>query len=169
MFSRIAPYFFISPFLALFLVFGLFPIVFSIFLMFHFWDPVEGIESMQYVGLENIQFAVEDPWLWTSFYNTVWLAIASGLPQHLVAIPLAWVINEHLTRTRNLTMGVYFLPYITSTVAIAMMFSAIFSTDYGLVNAMLQQLSQWSIIGHLFPMKTLIGWIMPQRSNRYWL
>ena len=52
-----APYVLISPFIALFLVFGLFPIVFSFFLMFHMWDPVQGLASMKYVGLENIQFA----------------------------------------------------------------------------------------------------------------
>ena len=52
----LAPYVLISPFLLLFLVFGLFPIVFSFILMFHIWDPVQGLDSMKYVGLENISF-----------------------------------------------------------------------------------------------------------------
>jgi multiple sugar transport system permease protein len=141
-----APYVLISPFIALFLVFGLFPIVFSFFLMFHMWDPVQGLASMKYVGLENIQFAIEDPLVWTSLGNTLWMALASGMPQHLVAIPLAYLINERLGRWRNAAMGAYFLPYITSTVAIAIMFSTLFSTDYGMVNAALGELAKWPVL-----------------------
>ena len=109
-----APYLLLAPFLLLFLVFGLFPIVFSFVLMFHTWDPVQGMGSMQAVGLENLSFALEDPLVWTSLQNTLWLAVASGLPQHLVAIPLAYLINERLGAWRNAAMGVYFLPYIAT-------------------------------------------------------
>jgi multiple sugar transport system permease protein len=96
------------------------------------WDPVQGLGSMKYVGLENLMFAIEDPLVWTSLGNTLWMALASGMPQHLVAIPLAYLINEKMGRWRNAAMGAYFLPYITSTVAIAIMFSTLFSTDYGM-------------------------------------
>lgn len=148
---NIAPYVLISPFIILFLAFGLFPILFSFVLMFHTWDPVQGLASMQFVGLENLAFAVEDPLVWTSLSNTLWLAIASGLPQHLIAIPLAYLINEKLGRWRNAVMGAYFLPYITSTVAIAMMFSTLFSTDYGMVNAMLSKLAQTTWFQYVLP------------------
>lgn len=146
-----APYWFLSPFLLLFLVFGVFPIGFSFYLMFQAWDPVQGLSSMEYVGLENISFAVQDPLVWLSLKNTLWLAVASGLPQHLVAIPLAYAINESLGRWRNAAMGAYFLPYITSTVAIAIMFSSLFSTDYGVVNVVLHELHQLPWLGALFP------------------
>lgn len=149
--ARAAPYVFISPFLLLFLAFGVFPIVFSFVLMFHIWDPVKGLASMQFVGFENLAFAVQDPLVWTSLYNTLWMAVASGLPQHLVAIPLAFLINEKLGRYRNAAMGAYFLPYITSTVAIAIMFSTLFSTDYGMVNAALQELARWPVLGAVLP------------------
>lgn len=149
--QRWAPYLLVSPFVLLFAVFGLFPIVFSFALMFHTWDPVQGLDSMQYVGLENLAFALEDPLVWISLSNTLWLAVASGLPQHLVAIPLAWLINERLGRWRNAAMGVYFLPYITSTVAIAIMFGTLFSTDYGAVNAALQWLARVGFLGWLVP------------------
>lgn len=149
--ARAAPYVFISPFLLLFLAFGVFPIVFSFVLMFHIWDPVKGLASMQFVGFENLAFAVQDPLVWTSLYNTLWMAVASGLPQHLVAIPLAFLINEKLGRYRNAAMGAYFLPYITSTVAIAIMFSTLFSTDYGMVNAALQELARWPLLGAVLP------------------
>lgn len=153
-----APYLLISPFLVLFLVFGLFPILFSFYLMFHTWDPVQGLDSMTWAGLDNISFAVEDPLVWTSLYNTLWLAVASGMPQHLVAIPLAYLINEKLGSWRNAAMGVYFLPYITSTVAIAIMFSTLFSTDYGAVNALLQGLAQSSWLAGVLPQSN-IDWL----------
>lgn len=146
-----APYVLISPFILLFLVFGLFPIVFSFVLMFHMWDPVKGLASMEFVGLENLLFAIEDPLVWTSLGNTLWMALASGLPQHLVAIPLAYLINEKLGRWRNAAMGAYFLPYITSTVAIAIMFSTLFSTDYGMVNAALKELASWPLLHAVLP------------------
>ena len=153
-----APYVLISPFVVLFLVFGLFPILFSLFLMFHTWDPVQGVGSMTFVGFENLAFAVEDPLVWTSLSNTLWLAVASGLPQHLVAIPWAYLINERLGPWRNATMGVYFLPYITSTVAIAIMFGTLFSTDYGTVNVVLHSLAQWDVLAHVLPAQN-VDWL----------
>lgn len=154
----LAPYLFISPFVVLFLIFGLFPILFSFYLVFHQWDPVQGLESMQAVGADNLIFAFEDPLVWLSLSNTLWLAVASGLPQHLVAIPLAYLINERLGRWRNTMMGVYFLPYITSTVAIAIMFSTLFSTDYGTVNVLLQSLARWELLSNLLPDQN-IDWL----------
>jgi multiple sugar transport system permease protein len=154
----LAPFVFISPFIILFLVFGLFPILFSFVLMFHTWDPVQGLSSMEFIGLENLEFAIEDPLVWTSLGNTLWLAIASGLPQHVIAIPLAYFINEKLGQWRNAVMGIYFLPYITSSVAIAMMFSTLFSTDYGMVNAMLTKLASMPLLQHVLP-STNIDWL----------
>jgi multiple sugar transport system permease protein len=153
-----APYVFVLPFVLLFLVFGLFPIAFSLYLVLNAWDPVQGVQSMQFVGMENLTFALEDPLVWTSLGNTLWLAVASGLPQHLVAIPLAYLINERLGRWRNTAMGIYFLPYITSTVAIAIMFSTLFSTDYGAVNVMLQKMAKWDVLAQLLP-ASKIDWL----------
>jgi len=135
-----APYVFISPFLILFGIFGVFPLLFSLYLAFQSWEPTSGIGAMDFVGLENFIFAVQDPWFWKSLKNTLWLGIASGLPQHLVAIPLAVFIHNNIRWMRDAVIGAYFLPYITSTVAISIMFSSLFSTDYGLVNAGLQSL-----------------------------
>lgn len=135
-----APYVFISPFLILFGIFGVFPLLFSLYLAFQSWEPTSGVGAMDFVGLENFIFAVQDPWFWKSLKNTLWLGIASGLPQHLVAIPLAVFIHNNIRWMRDAVIGAYFLPYITSTVAISIMFSSLFSTDYGLVNAGLQSL-----------------------------
>jgi len=131
---RWAPYVLISPFLVLFLVFGVGPLLFSLFLAFQTWEPTAGLQAMEYVGLGNFAFALQDEWFWKSLGNTGWLAVASGVPQHLVAIPLAVFIHTSFKHLRDGVIGAYFLPYITSTVAIAILFSSLFSTDYGLVN-----------------------------------
>jgi multiple sugar transport system permease protein len=137
---RWAPYVFISPFLLLFAVFGVFPLLFSLVLALQSWEPTSGLDAMEYVGLANFAFALQDEWFWKSLKNTAWLALASGVPQHLVAIPLAVFIHTSFKRLRDGVIGAYFLPYITSTVAIAIMFSSLFSTDFGLINAGLHAL-----------------------------
>jgi multiple sugar transport system permease protein len=76
---------------------------------------------------------------------------------------LAYLINEKLGRWRNAVMGAYFLPYITSTVAIAMMFSTLFSTDYGMVNAMLTSLAKSQVFEHLLP-STNVDWLGDPRT-----
>jgi multiple sugar transport system permease protein len=86
------------------------------------------------------------------------MALASGMPQHLVAIPLAYLINEKMGRWRNAAMGAYFLPYITSTVAIAIMFSTLFSTDYGMVNSALAEMAKWPWLNAVLPEKN-IDWL----------
>lgn len=106
------PYLFISPFFIIFLVFGIFPMLFSLYLSFHYWEPAAGLSAMEWVGWENYQFALTDDWFHKSLYNTFWMALASGVPQHLVAIPLAFFIHTSFKRARNGVIGVYF--YLTS-------------------------------------------------------
>jgi len=148
---RWAPYAMLSPFFGLFLVFGMFPLLFSLFLAFQSWEPTAGMGAMHFVAFGNFAFSLEDEWFWKSLGNTAWLAVASGVPQHLVAIPLAVFIHTSFKRLRNGVVGAYFLPYITSTVAIAILFSSLFSTDYGLINLGLEGLRHLPLIGGLFP------------------
>ena len=134
----IAPYLFIAPFFVLFLVFGVFPLGFSVWLSLHQWEPAAGLAAMRWVGFENYVFALTDPWFHRSLWNTLWFAVVSGVPQHLVALPLAYYIQSRLKRSRNLVVGAYFIPYITSSVAIALIFATLYSKDYGVINAALQ-------------------------------
>jgi multiple sugar transport system permease protein len=158
-----APYVFLSPFFILFGVFGVFPLLFSLVLAFQDWNPASGLASMTFIGLENFTFALGDEWLWKSMWNTLWLAVVSGVPQHLVAIPLAYFIFVSFKRLRNAVVGAYFLPYITSTVAISLMFTTLFSTDFGVINVTLHMLSQIPLVGGLFPAQN-INW-MGQADN----
>ena len=152
------PYVLISPFLILFAVFGLFPLLFSLYLAFQTWEPTSGLGAMTFVGFDNYAFALQDEWFWKSLGNTAWLAFASGVPQHVVAIPLAYFIHSSFKRLRNGVVGAYFMPYITSTVAISILFSSLLSTDFGLINVGLQALAQIPGIGWFFP-ENPVDWL----------
>ena len=141
------PYVLLSPFVILFAVFGVFPLAFSLYLAFQSWEPTSGLAAMRFVGFDNVAFALQDEWFWKSLKNTAWLALAAGVPQHLVAIPLAYFIHSSFKRLRNGVVGAYFMPYITSTVAIAILFSSLFSTDFGLINAGLRAFAQVPVLG----------------------
>jgi multiple sugar transport system permease protein len=159
--ARWAPYVFISPFFVLFGAFGLFPLLFSIVLSFHQWDPVAGITGMHWVGLDNFAYALmRDDWLRKAMFNTLWIALVSGIPQHLVALPLAWFLHRSFGRWRNAVTGAYFLPFITSTVAISLVFSSLFSKDFGLVNAAFAALREVPVLGWLVPGQS-IDWSQP--------
>lgn len=157
--NKIAPYLFISPFFIIFGVFGLFPLLFSLYLSFHYWDPAAGLSAMEWVGWDNYTFALEDDWFQKSLYNTFVIALKSGIPQHVVALPLAFFIHTSFTRWRNTVIGLYFIPYITSTVAISLVFTTLFSRDFGMVNQLLTAIGNFSISDvHIF------AWLFPQQN-----
>ncbi len=162
---RCVPYVFISPFFILFALFGLFPLLFSIVLSLHSWDPAAGLEAMQWVGLDNYVYALfQDDWFRRSVYNTVWIALVAGVPQHLIALPLAYFLHTAFGRWRNVVLGLYFLPFITSSVAISLVFTALFSRDFGIVNATLQALGGLPLIGGLFASGP-IDWAQPEYTK----
>lgn len=146
----LSPYGFLLPFLIIFSVFGIFPLLFSVFLSFHQWNPVEGLAAMKYVGSENYYVALTDPWLWRSLGNTFWLAITSGVAQHLVAIPVAYVLVSLSDRLRHWLTSAYFLPYITSTVAASLIFFNMYSPNSGIINQSLIALADSSYLGWAF-------------------
>ncbi len=138
---KIAPYSFISPFFLLFIVFGLFPILFSLYLSFHRWDI---ISPMRWVGLENYTFLLKDEWFWQSIGNTIKLGLMSAVPQHVIALVLAFMLNSGLIRYQRFFRTAYFMPYITSTVAVTLIFGIIFGTRYGAVNYALTPLRDFA-------------------------
>ncbi|GGS07442.1 carbohydrate ABC transporter permease [Deinococcus sedimenti] len=133
--QRFAPYLFVSPFFILFAVFGLFPLLFSLFLAFHFWSPLDGMGNWKFVGFENFGLALgPTDMFWKSLKNTLWIGLLSGIPQHLVALPLAFIIHHSLRRFQGTLSTVLFLPYITNAVAIAIVFATLYSERLGILN-----------------------------------
>lgn len=135
--KKIAPYVFISPFYILFLIFGAFPILFSLYLSFHKWD---GIRPMEFVGLENYTFTFSDSWFWSSVYNTVDIFLKTTIPQHIIALLFAFVLAAGLVKFREFFRTVFFMPYITAPVAITIIFGVIFGQQYGIINAIIRSI-----------------------------
>ncbi|OZB99110.1 cytochrome C biogenesis protein [Paenibacillus sp. XY044] len=121
----------ISPFYILFAVFGLFPILFSMYLSFQKWD---GIGVMTFNGLNNYQFMVTDPEFWKAVGNTLLIWIYSTIPMLFFALIIAFLLNASFVRFRTFFRIGYFLPNVTSLVAVAIVFSTVFSNNYGLLN-----------------------------------
>jgi multiple sugar transport system permease protein len=149
---RFAPYIFVSPFFLLFLFFGLFPMIFSMFISVHKWNPIDGLGNWQFVGLENYQFLIQDDtYFQKSLVNTVVLGLMSVVPQHLIAIPLAVVIHTGLQRIKSAVTAVYFAPYVTSVAAISTVFLTLYSERSGVFNYILQGMNQIPVLNAIIP------------------
>ncbi|GAA1709924.1 carbohydrate ABC transporter permease [Streptomyces yatensis] len=126
----------ISPFYLLFLCFGLIPVGFSLYLSFHRWD---GLGSMEYAGLSQYRYLLSDGQFWNSLTNTLIIWAIATLPMLFIALVTAVMLNSAV-RFKNFYRFAYFLPNVTSVVAVAIIFTSIFSTNFGLANAVLQGL-----------------------------
>lgn len=126
----------LSPFYVLFLVFGLYPMVSTILLGFQKWD---GFSPRQFVGLQNFAFLIEDSTFWLALKNTIVLFFMSTVPTLAIALVLAVMLNSAV-RFSGVYRIAYFIPNITSLVAAAIFFAAVFSTNFGLINSGLRAL-----------------------------
>ncbi|MDQ0948192.1 cellobiose transport system permease protein [Streptomyces phaeochromogenes] len=124
----------ISPFYLLFLAFGLIPVGFSLYLSFHRWD---GLGSMQYAGLSQYKYLLSDTDFWSSIGNTIIIWALATFPMIFLAMVTAVMLNSAV-RFKKIYRFAFFLPNVTSVVAVAIIFGSVFSTNFGLVNALLQ-------------------------------
>jgi len=127
-------YLFISPFFLLFAVFGLFPILFSIYLAFQKWD---GIGKMEFTGLGNFRYLIMDELFWQSIFNTLQIWVYSTIPMLFFALIIAFLLNSSFIRFRNVYRVAYFLPNVTSIVAVSIIFGTLFGNRYGFLNFLL--------------------------------
>ncbi|SES23989.1 carbohydrate ABC transporter membrane protein 1, CUT1 family (TC 3.A.1.1.-) [Gracilibacillus ureilyticus] len=133
--EAISGYIYISPFFVLFAIFGLFPIIFSFYLGFQKWN---GLGEMEFVGLQNFKWVLSDEIFWTSLSNTLIMWVLGTIPQLLFGIILAYALNAALIKMKSFFRVAIFMPYVTSTVAVAIVFGIMFnSQDFGLINVIL--------------------------------
>ena len=130
-------YIYISPFYILFAIFGAFPILFSLFLSFQQWN---GISPMQWVGLENYIGLFQDPLFWLALWNTVLIGVVAHIPMLSGALILAFIINSPFVRYKDFFRAAYFLPIITSSAAVALIFSTLYGVRFGLINWFLTEI-----------------------------
>ncbi len=128
------PYLFISPFYLLFLIFGVYPILFSLYLSFTEW---KGLGPIKLVGWKNFELLLKDKLFWHAMANGVILFFMYVPIMTLLALVLAVMLNSKRVRGFRLFRTLLFIPYIMNIVAAGFTFRLLLNQKYGLVNALL--------------------------------
>jgi ABC-type sugar transport system permease subunit len=127
---------FAAPFVILFGIFLAFPILASFVLSFTSFglkDLANPVGSTV-VGLKNYVDLFSDPVFWTALFNTFYFVIV-GVPLTLVfGLLIATALNRGVSRFRTVFRVGYYLPVITSIVAIAVVWRFLLDPDVGLIN-----------------------------------
>lgn len=122
-------YLFVAPPVLGFLLFGLVPMLFSVYISFQDWDM---LTSPRGVGLDNYAELLKDEKLYKSLYNTVYLMI--GIPiGMLLSLVLAILMNRPL-KGISVMRTIYYLPVISPIIAVSLLWQWILNQDYGLLN-----------------------------------
>lgn len=128
------PYLFCLPFIAAYLTFSLYPMLYSLQLSFFDWN---GIGNKTFVGLQNyITLFTKDPLFWKALKNTVILMAFSTPITVFLGLVVAYLLFD-ISRGKRLYQMVNFFPYITTPVAIGFIFSYLFDWQSGYVNKLL--------------------------------
>ena len=126
---------FITPIFLQFIVFFLFFMGYSLYMSFRNWNILEGTQD--YIGLENFVTILKDPLFWKSLGNTVYLMM--GIPIGMIfAMMCALALNRKLVG-KTIYRVILYLPAVSSTVAIALLWRWIFNAEYGVMNMIIQQ------------------------------
>jgi multiple sugar transport system permease protein len=150
--DAIAAWIFLAPALLLLGLFLLWPIAYLVYLSFTTGSFTStGIHG---VGLRNYLRLVLDPDFWQVLGNTLYFTLATVLPSLIIPLGLAVLLNQSLA-LRGLLRTAYFIPSITSLVAVGLGFRWLFQTE-GPVNALLNSLGFASI-----PWLGSTTWAMP--------
>ena len=134
--NRVA-YAYTAPFLILFLVFGLYPIVSGFYISFFRWD---GVGDMRYRGLDNYIRIFTDPMFLLAMKNTLYIGLISHIPILGGGMVVAYILNGRFVKGGSLFKTIYFLPMVTSAVAVTIVFQALFGFNFGLLNYFLSLL-----------------------------
>ena len=147
-------YLFIAPALVLFLIFIFVPLFASLYLSFTEYNV---IHAPHWVGLDNFRnLLFHDPRLWKAFRNTV-LYVIGVVPLGITVALLLAAALEELTHGKQLFKVLYFIPTVTSVVAIAAVWKWLFAGEkFGLINYCLITLGLKPIDWLLSP-----TWVLP--------
>lgn len=134
MFRKLTPYLFVAPLIAFIVVFTYLPILSSVDLSFRSWNFLS--PDMPFVGFDNYSRLLSSNDFWNSLQITTIFAFISVPLRLVLALAIASYLKRETLPSR-LLRGALFLPWVTSTVSIAVVFSWVFATDYGMANAVL--------------------------------
>ena len=131
---RLAPYVFVAPFVAVFLAFSIYPLIFTARLSFTNW---RGSGAAEWIGWDNYTYLLTNPGFWDSLGNSavLWTLV---IPAQLVVALLAAVLLDNAElRLRGFYRVAFLVPFVTPLVAIAQIWVVVFDQEYGAVNAIL--------------------------------
>ncbi len=133
--GSLVPYLYIAPFFLVFALFGLFPMVATAYVSLTDWSLLDDGPG-RWIGADNYERLLHDPYMWNAARNTVSLFVLATVPQLVLALVVAQLLDWALRARTLISLGLL-LPYFTSVAAVAIVFSVLFSRDFGLVNHLL--------------------------------
>ncbi|MCJ7842098.1 sugar ABC transporter permease [Lederbergia sp. NSJ-179] len=131
--TKIAPYVFIGPSLFFFILFTLYPVVYSLFLSF---QTSEGGENV-FVGLGNYIRLFQDSLFYESLFNTFIILLIQVPIMIGLALVLATVLHTGIQKAKGVLRVAFFTPTVTSLVAASIIFLLILNQDFGILNFLL--------------------------------
>lgn len=139
------PYVFIAPFFIIFAITGLFPLIYTAWVSLHNWHLIGGQQS--FVGLENFSLVLQHPTFWIALRNTFSIFLLSSVPQIIIAILIAYMLDANLRAKTFWRMGVL-LPYVVAPVAVSIIFSKLFADQSGMINVILENIGLTGVGWH---------------------
>lgn len=130
-------YLFLLPSLLQFAVLMVFPVIFSFYLSFHEWNILE--PAKPFVGFDNYTRLFADRRVRQAILNTIYYTVVSVPATLFCGLLVALLLNNQI-RGRGLFRSMYYLPGVTSAVAVAVVWKWIFNGDFGLINYYLIQI-----------------------------
>ncbi|GMA25030.1 sugar ABC transporter permease [Luteimicrobium album] len=131
---KVSPYLYISPFFIIFAITGLFPLLYTGWVSLHKWTLIGG--EAGYTGFDNFTAIFQQSEFWLSLRNTFMIFLLSSVPQVIIAIVLAAILNQNIRAKTFWRMGVL-IPYIVAPVAVGLIFGQLFADQYGVINTAL--------------------------------
>jgi multiple sugar transport system permease protein len=129
----------LAPALLVIGVFFFLPVVAAFALSFTDFDlyAVADPHNARFVGLQNYTQLATTPVFWTALKNTLYFAFVGAPLSVLAALGAALLVNAKLVRAKSVFRTAYFAPFVTTLVAVAIVWKYLYHPRYGLLNAAL--------------------------------
>jgi multiple sugar transport system permease protein len=134
-----AGWWFVTPALLLIGVFFVLPVLAALVMSFTDFDlyAIGDFANARFVGLANYSALIHNPVFWLALKNTFYFALVAGPLTVLVSLGAALLVNAPLTRFRGVFRSIYFTPFVTTLVAVAIVWRYLYHPQYGLLNHVL--------------------------------
>jgi multiple sugar transport system permease protein len=134
--ENLAGYLFILPNLSGYILFILLPIIFSLYLVFNDWEYLKGFAGIHWIGLDNFKALGKDPKFLKALQNNIVFTVVSVPASLIFGLLLAVILNKYVF-FKNMLRTFIFLPYVSSLVAVSVIWSIMYSARTGPINQFL--------------------------------